>query len=192
MRGVPVAIHLLNEGIRRSQDHRGAKDHDAKDGQVTCRRQLLALFTAALWMCALPSTSAIHAQPFAWGIAPEPVTKQVTSEEKRETPPVPSLEEMGPTPARYTSADTEVAIASLATARTRCIVLHEVPSKDPYAIGRAGEQGIAQLHPRGLLPDFYRQGFGDPFSPYESVQYVNGALDRGLAPHWSVVTNGSC
>lgn len=53
------------------------------------------------------------------------------------------------------------------------------------AVGRAGERGLFQLHPQGLLRDFYAQGFSDYGSAYEQAEYTAGAIARGLAGHWT-------
>lgn len=39
-------------------------------------------------------------------------------------------------------------------------------------LGRAGEIGAVQLHPRGLLPEFYRSGFSNPRSFTESITFL--------------------
>ena len=108
----------------------------------------------------------------------------------------------------FTVADTRAALAG-ASARARCIVRYEVGGGTaeyvPYApqtIGDAGTSfGVAQLHDSGgmaaserdgLLHDFYRRGWTDPMNPYQAVAYLDDALDRGLADHWSPVKRGLC
>jgi hypothetical protein len=93
----------------------------------------------------------------------------------------------------WTAADTLAALSG-ASPRARCIVRVEVGGVgwNPYAIGRQGERGVAQLHPRGLYPDFLRQGYTDAFNPYQSVAYLESALQRGLARHWAGVRLGMC
>lgn len=54
-----------------------------------------------------------------------------------------------------------------------------------YAVGRAGELGLYQLHPRGLLPVFYVWGYTDPWSAWEQADFTAVALSRGLSGHWS-------
>jgi len=54
-----------------------------------------------------------------------------------------------------------------------------------YAVGSAGELGLVQLHPRGLLPEFYQLGYSDPFDPSEAIDYLAWALVHGRASHWS-------
>lgn len=53
------------------------------------------------------------------------------------------------------------------------------------AIGRAGEIGLYQLHPQGLLRDFYAQGYTDPGSAYQQADYTAAAIARGLSGHWT-------
>jgi hypothetical protein len=72
----------------------------------------------------------------------------------------------------------------------------------PDAVGDSGTSfGVAQLHDSsgldgsaddGLLADFYRRGGTDPLDPYQSVAYLDDALARGLAQHWSPVKRGLC
>lgn len=38
--------------------------------------------------------------------------------------------------------------------------------------GGAGELGIYQLHPRGVLPAFLDAGYDDPFNPYQQIEFV--------------------
>jgi hypothetical protein len=92
----------------------------------------------------------------------------------------------------FDRADTLAALDG-ASARAACIVRVETGGTfDPNAVGAQGELGAAQLRPAGLLPDFYRQGYDDPFDPYRSVAYLDGALARGLARNWSPVLLGWC
>jgi hypothetical protein len=56
---------------------------------------------------------------------------------------------------------------------------------DPYSIGRQGEQGVAQLHPRGELQTFYRWGYLDPFSPYQAVRFLAQRIMQGAARAWT-------
>jgi hypothetical protein len=56
---------------------------------------------------------------------------------------------------------------------------------DPEAVGAAGELGLMQLHPRGLLPAFYRMGFDDPWSVYQQADFAAWAIANGYARHWS-------
>lgn len=55
---------------------------------------------------------------------------------------------------------------------------------NPYMPGAQQEVGTAQLHPRGLLNDFYRRGFTNPYNPSESHTYLQLAIDSGLSSHW--------
>lgn len=56
---------------------------------------------------------------------------------------------------------------------------------DPYAVGAAGELGLFQLHPYGLLPSFYGLGYTDPWDVWEQADYAAWAFSVGLASHWS-------
>lgn len=56
---------------------------------------------------------------------------------------------------------------------------------DPYSVGKQGELGAAQLHPRGLLPKFYDWGYTDVFSPYQSVRFLAQEVNFGRASAWS-------
>jgi hypothetical protein len=88
---------------------------------------------------------------------------------------------------RYTPADT-LAAMERHSALAQCIVTGEVGGVgyDPYAVGRAGELGVAQLLPvYGKLPAFYEQGFDNPYSPYQSMDFLDAALARGEGPAWS-------
>ena len=55
----------------------------------------------------------------------------------------------------------------------------------PTAVGRAGELGMAQLHPRGLLPTFYARGFTDPFVAEEAIEFTAMMFAEGAARHWT-------
>jgi hypothetical protein len=84
----------------------------------------------------------------------------------------------------WTADDTLAALAD-ATPLARCIVRLEDESLDPYALGAAQEMGVAQLHPHGLYPLFLELGYTDVFSPYQSIQFLEWALDHGYGPQWS-------
>lgn len=81
-----------------------------------------------------------------------------------------------------------------ASPRAQCIVRQEIGGVgfDPYAIGKSGELGPVQLHPRGKLPEFFALGYTDPFSPWQAIDYLEGALQRGQAWAWSPVVVGMC
>ncbi len=53
------------------------------------------------------------------------------------------------------------------------------------ARGRAGEIGLFQLHPRGLLPLFYARGYSNPWDPNQQARFAEWAFANGLARHWS-------
>ena len=56
---------------------------------------------------------------------------------------------------------------------------------DPYSVGRQGELGAVQLHPRGRLLHFFSLGYDDPFSPYQAVRYLAQEISFGRAAAWS-------
>ena len=56
---------------------------------------------------------------------------------------------------------------------------------NPYARGRQGELGPAQLHPRGELLRFYAWGYDDPFSPYQSIRFMAQRFAAGGWRAWS-------
>lgn len=85
---------------------------------------------------------------------------------------------------RYTVADTEAAM-SRHSWLAGCIVRLESDNLDPYSVGKAGELGVAQLHPRGLLNQFYAVGYTNPYSPYQSMDFLDWALERGEGPNWT-------
>lgn len=92
----------------------------------------------------------------------------------------------------YTSDDTLEAISEasatygVSEAWLRSIVRCETGgSFSPYAIGRQGELGPVQLHPRGELPRFYAWGYGDPFDPYQAVPFLAQRINQGGARAWS-------
>ena len=91
----------------------------------------------------------------------------------------------------YTAEDTLAAITQYAEeqgvsrAYLLAIVRCEDPTFDPYVVGRQGELGPAQLHPRGLLPKFYALGYLDPYSPWQSVRFLAQEIRFGRASAWS-------
>ena len=56
---------------------------------------------------------------------------------------------------------------------------------NPYAIGKLGEKGAAQLASFGELPRFYAYGYNDPFSPYQAVGFLAIRLNEGGRRAWS-------
>lgn len=52
-------------------------------------------------------------------------------------------------------------------------------------LGAAGEQGIAQLHPQGLLPTFYAMGYESPYSVWQAVDFIALMFSKGNATAWS-------
>lgn len=61
----------------------------------------------------------------------------------------------------------------------------EAPGLNPYAVGRQGELGLAQLHPRGELRRFYSQGYSDPFDPFEAMDFMARRFAAGGASAWT-------
>jgi hypothetical protein len=55
----------------------------------------------------------------------------------------------------------------------------------PNVVGRQGEKGPAQLHPRGELPNFYAWGYSNPYDPYQAVQFLAERILQGGAKAWS-------
>jgi hypothetical protein len=86
----------------------------------------------------------------------------------------------------YTADDTLAAIETH-SGLAACIVTYEVGGVgfDPYARGAAGEMGVAQLLPGGMLDVFYARNYSDPFSPYESLDFLDDALARGEGHYWT-------
>jgi hypothetical protein len=95
-------------------------------------------------------------------------------------------------PYRYTAADILAAIDDASVTYgiswrwlysiTLCETGHTL---DPYSIGRQGERGPVQLHPRGELPRFFARGNTDPFNPYEAIPYLAQRINEGAARAWS-------
>jgi hypothetical protein len=91
----------------------------------------------------------------------------------------------------YNDTDARLAIAEAAEtygvseawllAVARC----EAPGLNPYAVGRQGELGIAQLHPRGELRRFYALGYANPFNPYEAMDFMAWRFSVGGARAWA-------
>jgi soluble lytic murein transglycosylase-like protein len=51
--------------------------------------------------------------------------------------------------------------------------------------GAAGERGIAQLHPSGLLPLFRSKGYTSAYDPSQAIWFAAWAFGNGLASHWT-------
>jgi hypothetical protein len=56
---------------------------------------------------------------------------------------------------------------------------------NPYSVGRQGELGAAQLHPRGELLRFEAWGYLDPFSPYQAIRFMAQRFAMGGARAWT-------
>jgi hypothetical protein len=103
--------------------------------------------------------------------------------------PVAHAEEDGP---RYTPQDTLDAIDqySVEMGVSRAFLMRVVRCEtggtfDPYSVGRQGELGAVQLHPRGELLRFYAIGYLDPFSPWQAVRFLAQRVLMGGATAWS-------
>lgn len=94
---------------------------------------------------------------------------------------------------RWTSEDV-LEVRARASGTAKCVIDWEVGGVgyEPYSVGAAGELGTVQLHPRGLLPEFFAAGYDDPFSPIQSVAFLEEALDCGQGNAWSAVKYGWC
>jgi hypothetical protein len=92
---------------------------------------------------------------------------------------------------RWTPDDVSAAIVQYAAeigvseAYLYAVVSCEDPSFNPYAVGRQGELGPVQLHPRGRLQHFLSLGYTDPYSPYQAVRYLAQEISFGRASAWS-------
>lgn len=97
-------------------------------------------------------------------------------------------------PYRWGPADV-LAARSTASPRARCVIDSEVGGVgySPWAVGRAGERGPVQLHPRGLLPDYLVwSGGAAPENPAISIAYLDHMLAIGQGRHWTAVRLGRC
>jgi hypothetical protein len=56
---------------------------------------------------------------------------------------------------------------------------------DPYAVGARGEQGLFQLHPRGMGLRFWRDGYTDIWSIWQQADFTSRMFASGLSFHWS-------
>jgi soluble lytic murein transglycosylase-like protein len=91
------------------------------------------------------------------------------------------------------TADDTIAAIDQASAETgvswtwlyRVVACETGRTFNPYVIGRQGERGAAQLHPRGKLPQFYQLGYDDPYDPYQAVRFMAYRFAAGQAGAWS-------
>lgn len=56
---------------------------------------------------------------------------------------------------------------------------------DPYAVGKRGELGAAQLAPWGELRRFRDWGYLDPFSPYQAIRFMAQEFKAGRSEAWT-------
>lgn len=144
--------------------------------------------TLTLWSACTAGTWADN-EYRAWGVSPGP-WPQKTALLVEET-------QAEPTPARWTRDDVLVASSQARhSAAIACIFRYEVGGVgyDPYAIHMDsrvyGPGGLAAF---GLLPEFNRRGFTDPYSPYEVAAYLDQVADEGrLAGNYPEVRDGRC
>lgn len=92
----------------------------------------------------------------------------------------------------YTASDTLAAIDQYSAEQgvsaallTRVVSCETGGTFDPYSVGRQGELGAVQLHPRGELPRFLAWGYTDAFSPWQSVRFLAQRVAMGGAGAWS-------
>lgn len=92
----------------------------------------------------------------------------------------------------YTTDDTFAALDEVASESgvsyryLRSIVACETGGTyAPYSVGRQGELGPVQLHPKGELMRFYAWGYRDPYSPYQAIAFLAARLQQGGARAWS-------
>jgi soluble lytic murein transglycosylase-like protein len=95
-------------------------------------------------------------------------------------------------PTAFTPADTLAAIdeasadSGISAAWLMRVIRCETGGTfNPYAIGRAGELGAAQLHPHGELLRFYAVGYTDPFDPRQAAHFMADQFLLGRAYPWS-------
>lgn len=93
---------------------------------------------------------------------------------------------------RYTAQDTLDAIDQYSIEQgvsraflTRVVRCETGGTFDPYSVGKQGELGAAQLHPRGELLRFYAWQYTDPFSPWQSVRFLAQEVNFGRASAWT-------
>lgn len=93
---------------------------------------------------------------------------------------------------QFTAQDTLNAL-EYASPLAQCIVGYETGwTYYPYSIGAEGELGVAQLHPKGMLPVFYAMGYTNPFDPEQAIEFLEIQIIAGNAYHWTPVLWGLC
>lgn len=56
---------------------------------------------------------------------------------------------------------------------------------DPYAVGARGEQGLFQLHPRGMGLRFWSMGYTDIWSIWQQADFTSRMFAAGHGRQWS-------
>ena len=89
-------------------------------------------------------------------------------------------------PRRWTVEDVLLRLET-ASPLARCIVKVETGGTyNPYAVGDHGTSlGPTQLHSPGKRDDFYAQEYTDPYSPQESIDFLEAQIAAGNGPAWS-------
>ena len=95
----------------------------------------------------------------------------------------------------WTAADTLQALDGQPSPIGCIVAIETGHTYDPYSVGRAGELGVAQLHPQGELPRFLygdwspapAVGFRDPYDPFVAVAFLRwwGDTHRWTFQPWS-------
>lgn len=92
----------------------------------------------------------------------------------------------------YTADDTRAAIheASVEIGVSEIWLVRVVDCEtggtfDPYAVGKRGELGAAQLAPWGELRRFLDWQYTDPFSPYQAIRFMAQEFAFGRSGAWS-------
>lgn len=93
---------------------------------------------------------------------------------------------------RWTSGDVFDRLET-ASQRARCVVESEIGGVgfDPYAVSRTNDLGPVQLNTNGLLREFLAENT-DPFSPKQSIDFLEAKLAEGRGSNWRAVATGRC
>lgn len=93
---------------------------------------------------------------------------------------------------RWTADDVHQALRT-ASPLARCVVAHEIGGVgyEPYSVSRTNDLGPVQLNPQGLLREFLREN-DDPFSPYQSIAFLDEKISEGRGGNWMPIRLGLC